>query len=104
MSLSSDKWGLQGEMFNASLVIDNLTATTTFSLSPLWDKLVISPDQVSLSTSEHYETTLNMKSDQFYLYSVNISCDDGRHQESALFEVMKGDSGQDSFQDLFRFQ
>ena len=88
MSLSSQDWGLQGETFNASLVIENLTTTaTTFSLSPVWDKLVISPDQVSISTSDHYETTLSMVADQFYLYSVNISCDDGTQQDSAMFEV-----------------
>ena len=90
VSLSSDNWGLQGEPFNASLVIENLPTTTTFSLSPLWVKLVISPAQVSISTSDYYETTLAMLADQFYLYSVNISCDDGTRRESALFEVMGG--------------
>ena len=88
VSLSSDNWGLQGEPFNASLVIENLPTTTTFSLSPLWVKLVIRPAQVSISTSDYYETTLAMLADQFYLYSVNISCDDGTRRESALFEVM----------------
>ena len=87
VSLTSDNWGQQGETFNASLVIENLTTTTTFSLSPLWDRLVISPDQVSISRSEHYETTIKMLADQFYLYSVNISCDDGTHRDSAIFEV-----------------
>ena len=89
MSLTSENWGQQGETFNVSFMIENLTTTTatTFSLSPLWDRLVISPDQVSLSRSEHYETTINMRADQFYLYSVNISCDDGTTRDSALFEV-----------------
>ena len=78
-----------------SLMIENLTITTTattFSLSPLWDKLVIRPAQVSLSSSEHYETTINMVAEQFYLYSVNISCDDGSRRDSALFEVRSEDS------------
>ena len=109
MTLTSDNWGLQGQTFNASLVIENLTTTTaaTFSLSPLWDKLVIRPDQVSISASEHYETTVNMVSDQFYLYEVNISCDDGTRRDSALFEVRRltGSLGSgDYYQDLLRFQ
>ena len=109
VSLTSDNWGQQGETFNASLVIENLTTTTatTFSLSPLWDKLIIRPDQVSISTSEHYETTITMLADQFYLYSVNISCDDGTRTDSAMFEVRTEDTQGwtvDCYQDLFRFR
>ena len=87
VSLSSESWGRQGESFNVSLLIENVRRPTNFSLSPLWDKLVISQTQFPIYSSDHSHFTLTMQADQFYLYHVNISCDDNLHQESALFEV-----------------
>ena len=87
VSLSSS-WGSQGETFNVSLLIQNLTRPTNFSLAPLWDKLVISQTQFPFySSSSESEFTVQMQADQFYLYNVNISCDDNLHPESTLFEV-----------------
>ena len=58
VSLSSDSWGEEGQSFPARLVLTNLTTATTFSLVPLWDRLVISPAQVLVSPGQAESSTL----------------------------------------------
>ena len=78
---------MEGQSFTVSLEIANLTTPTRFSLSPLWDCLVITPAQV-LASPGHTLLSLNLTAGQFYLYQVNISCSHNLSQvEAAIFEV-----------------
>ena len=85
VSFSSPNWGLEGEEFNATLVFENVTEATSISLTPNWDRLNISEND--LIVDKDVEIVLDMKASHFYLFKVNMSCSNTQLQENALFEV-----------------
>lgn len=86
VTLFSEKWGMEGEIFNVTLSFQNVTQKTVFNLVPDWDRLEVS-DTV-FKVMEDSEVDMNMTSNQFYLYKVKISCLNGdSEEESEYFEV-----------------
>ena len=79
-------WGLEGEEFNVTLTIENVTEQTNFSWSSNWDKLQI--DLYHVSLSEDAQVDLKMNSSHFYLYEMNITCRNGMTSGSKIFEVI----------------
>ena len=85
VTLVSD-WGLEGEEFNVTLTIENVTEQTNFSWSSNWDKLQI--DLYHVSLSEDAQVDLKMNSSHFYLYEMNITCRNAMTSGSKIFEVI----------------
>ena len=52
VSLSSPKWGLEGEDFNATLVFENVTDVTSIGLTPNWDRLNVSKTEIMVDKDE----------------------------------------------------
>jgi len=88
VSLSSEKWGLQGEMFNVSLDVENVKQETDLLLSPSWNRLHISQNQFTITEDKTIE--MNMTADHFYLYQLNVTCINKNITETAFFEVPVG--------------
>lgn len=88
VSLSSPKWGLEGEEFNATLVFENVTDVTSISLTPNWDRLTVSKTEIMVD--KDMEIVLDMAASHFYLFTLNMSCSNSELRENALFEVPVG--------------
>ena len=85
VSLSSPKWGLEGEEFNATLIFGNVTDVTSISLTPNWDRLNVSKTEIMVD--KDMEIVLDMTASHFYLFTLNMSCSNSELRENALFEV-----------------
>ena len=85
VSLSSPKWGLEGEDFNATLVFENVTDVTSIGLTPNWDRLNVSKTEIMVD--KDMEILLDMTASHFYLFTLNMSCSNSELRENAFFEV-----------------
>eukprot|EP00092_Neocalanus_flemingeri_P033011 GFUD01035903.1.p1 GENE.GFUD01035903.1~~GFUD01035903.1.p1 ORF type:complete len:442 (-),score=58.38 GFUD01035903.1:58-1383(-) len=86
VTLSSDNWGVESEIFNVSVNFENVTQKTVFNLVPAWDKLAVSEDTFEVMEDSDFE--VNMTAQHFYLYKVKMSClNEESEEESAYFEV-----------------
>ena len=86
VSLTSENWGIESEIFNVTLAFQNVTQKTVFSLVPEWDKLAVSEN--TFEVMDDSEVEVNMTGQHFYLYKVKMSClNEESQEESEYFEV-----------------
>jgi len=79
ITLTSENWGVESEVFNVTLVFQNVTQKAVFKLKPEWDKLELSED--TFTVSEDSQVDINMTAQHFYLYKVKISCQNEKADE-----------------------
>lgn len=89
VTLLSENWGRQKEIFNVTISFQNVTNETSFTLVPDWAALEISENIVNVV--EDTEVNINMTGQYFYLYKLKISCTNEKYEEEvAYFEVPVG--------------
>ena len=86
VTLFSEKWGRQEEIFNVTISFQNIKNESIFYLGSDWEALELSEN--NFKVVEDTEIEINMTSHHVYLHKVKISCiNENSEEEAAYFEV-----------------